>query len=153
MNKEQLQKDIDELKAKLASMEAELNKEEIKIFPRKGERYYFAYPWGKIGTEVAEDSNGRINVYKTEEEAEKARDIGLAKARVKHAIEVANDGWKVDWMRPQHKYEILLECYKLEVRIQYYEKTQPDWMYCATTQIADKIIKEYEKDLLLIFSE
>lgn len=153
MNKEQLQKDIDELKAKLASMEAELNKEEIKIFPRKGERYYFAYPWGKIGTEVAEDSNGRINVYKTEEEAEKARDIGLAKARVKHAIEVANNGWKVDWTISQFKYEIYLNEYKLEARYPYHMKTQPDWMYCATPRIANDIIKEYENDLLLIFSE
>ena len=46
MNQEQLRKDIEEMKARLASMESELNSP--KQFPKKGDIYYFIATDGEV---------------------------------------------------------------------------------------------------------
>lgn len=81
-------------------------KEGPEMFPQKGEGYWGYDQWGEVFTYTADDSEGRLEVYKTREEAKKAVEIQWAKQRVAHKIAVLNDGWKPDWTDQESKYFI-----------------------------------------------
>lgn len=157
MNNEQ-QKLLDEQK-KLQEQMNELyekitNCDKPKMFPQEGEKYWTFDSYGNVNINNTSDSNGRLNAYKTKQEAEKARDIQLAKQRVAHTIAIRNDGWIPDWNADKDKkYHSYL--YKGELAITYYSYSRqlPNNMYCKTEEIVKQIIAEHEEDLLLIFSE
>lgn len=153
MNKEQLQQDIEAIKSKLASMEQQLKDcDKPKMFPQVGEVIYAFDSYGDILIGYAKDKK-YVNVYRTEKEAEKARDIAFAKQRLKYAIEVANEGWTPDWKDDNYKYCFTL--YSGTIYIDHFlgYKHQPTYMYMKSKQIAEHILKEHEADIKLIFSE
>lgn len=98
MDRDKLQKDIDDMRAKLASMEAELNKPiAIEHFPKIGDHYWYYLPVGLIKEEVALNSNSelvRVNAYRTREEAKKAYNQALATEKLKRIAMELNEGWK-----------------------------------------------------------
>lgn len=101
MDRDKLQKDIDDMRAKLASMEAELNKPiAIEHFPKIGDHYWYYLPVGLIKEEVALNSNSelvRVNAYRTREEAKKAYNQALATEKLKRVAMELNKGWKPDF--------------------------------------------------------
>lgn len=105
MNKEQLEKDIAEMKARLASMEAELAKPvKSKVFaPEYGQDYwyigsdgsYYATRWDNDKVDNLRLACG--NVYETRESAEKARGKQLATVRVLNKLRDLEGDWVADW--------------------------------------------------------
>ena len=98
MDKVKLQKDIDDMRAKLASMEAELNKPTaIEHFPKIGDYYWHYLPVGHIKGEAALDYTSepvRVNAYRTKEEAKKAYNQALATEKLKRIAVELNQDWK-----------------------------------------------------------
>lgn len=157
MNNAQLQQNINKIKSKLSLLEAELVElTKPKIFPQPGEKYFYQTIQGVILDSIANADCFYINVYSTQFEAERARDIAFARQKVKFAIECANSGWLPDWSDEiQAKYTIEYNTGNKELLIEPYFRTKnhPDWMYCRTKEIATEIIYKHKEDLLLIFSE
>jgi hypothetical protein len=145
----ELQKQLNKLTKKIANC-----KDEPKMFPQKGEEYWHWNQMGSIFSNKTHGSEGRLNVYKTKEEAERARDIQWAKQHVAHRIAVLNDGWTPDWSDIQtRKYFLAKDTYDLRIDHNLFHKLQPNWMYCKTAEIAQQLIEECSDDLMLIFSE
>ena len=98
MDKAKLQKDIDDMRAKLASMEAELSKSTaIKHFPSPGDTYWYYKPVGHIRMEMALEYTSepvRVNAYKSREEAKKAYNQALATEKLKRIVAELNEGWE-----------------------------------------------------------
>lgn len=101
MDKAKLQKDIDDMRAKLASMEAELNKSTaIEHFPTVGDTYWYYKPVGHIRMETALEYTSepvRVNAYKSREEAKKAYNKALATEKLRRIAMELNKGWKPDF--------------------------------------------------------
>lgn len=96
------------------------------------------------------------NIYKTKEEAEKAKDIQFAKVRLRNAIAEANQGWKPDWNNGNlAKFYFVFDKTEEQPYVGYIfaGKTRPDWMYMESYDIAENILKQYEDDIKLILSE
>ncbi len=103
MNKAQLTKDIEEMKQRLASMEAELAKTESKVWePKDGEEVYLFSGYGGISKSVyikefLEHYWLIGNVFRTEAEAIKERDKRLATMRVIRKLRELEGYWEADW--------------------------------------------------------
>lgn len=104
MNKLQLENDIAEMKARLASMEAELAKPKSKRFAPKIEQEYWCMGsdgkeyitlWGNDELDISRLAYG--NVYETREAAGKARDKQLATVRVLNKLRELEGDWVADW--------------------------------------------------------
>lgn len=157
MTKEQLEAQADELQKQLNALSEKIAncKDEPKMFPEKGEYYWYYDSCGVVRASTASDSKGRLNASRTEEEAKKAAGIQWAKQRVAHRIAVLNDGWVPDWKDSYTRKYIIRRINPTAFEADYYGtvKLQPIWMYCKTEEIAKQIIDECRDDLLLIFSE
>ena len=93
MNKENLQKQIEEMKTKLADMEAELNKPEVIINywqPKTAENLYYVNYLGHVAeanyTEIYQRDKTRYRVFKTKEEAVQARDNYITQNKLPHKL-------------------------------------------------------------------
>jgi hypothetical protein len=147
---QELQKQMDELSEKIA----EWTNPKPKMFPQEGEAYCYYNKFGRVECHTATDSNGRLNVYKTKEETEKARDIQWAKQRVAHAIAIENGGWKPDWGHANvPKYFFFMDLNNVIHHPCSTTKYQPSYMYMKSKEVAEKISAEHKEDLLLILSE
>ena len=155
MNKENLQKQIEEMKTKLADMEAELNKPEVVINywqPKGGEQYYYLDYFSNIGIINRADDGGaetRYRVFKTIEEAEKYAEYVKAEETLRRVIAEVNEGWLPDWTnKDEHKYVVVL--YMDDLNIFKYETTkyQPNFMYIKSKELAEKLMKEYEEEFV-----
>lgn len=125
---------------------------ESKIFPQDGDIYWYYLTNGIIRSSRSNDSNKRINAYRTKEEAIEAKDIAFAEDRLKHAIAVANSGWTPDWSDMKtSKYYIYLD-YKnnLEIRHTSWLKFMPNWLCIKSMEAAKKVIAEHREDLELV---
>jgi hypothetical protein len=155
-DKTKLLQDIEAMKAKLASMEEELNKpEEFKHFPNKGEVYYFyTSSKGAICSNTASDDNLKINTYKTREEAVKAYNKAIALEKIKRRIIELQGDWKPDWGNgDEEKVDISYYHYEcvFEPGVVYFSQSFKDYPYIKSTEIALTIIKELKDELKLIF--
>ena len=108
MNPTQLQKDINEMKLRLASMEAELNKPvaEPKVWrPGYGGTYYWVNTDGTVreshwgGTEFGKSISELNNVYKTREQAEHVVAVAKAKARIVNKLRELEGDWVANWTK------------------------------------------------------
>ena len=155
MNKENLQKQIEEMKTKLADMEAELNKPEVIINywqPKGGEQYYYLDYFSNIGIINRADDGGaetRYRVFKTQKEAEKYAEYVKAEETLRRVIAEANEGWLPDWTnKDERKYVVVL--YMDDLKIYKYKTTkyQPNFMYIKSEELAEKLMKEYEEEFV-----
>ena len=155
MNKENLQKQIEEMKTKLADMEAELNKPEVVINywqPKGGEQYYYLDYFSNIGIINRADDGGaetRYRVFKTIEEAEKYAEYVKAEETLRRVIAEANEGWLPDWSNDGSlKYKILYRCDLDRLATDSYSvsKLLPNFMYIKSKELAEKLMKEYEAE-------
>ena len=91
--------------------------------------------------------------YETEQEAIKERDKRLAIVRVNDAILSLNEWWKEDWKDDEEKYSIIYEREYdgFAIANNTYSQRDLSISYMKSEEIADKIIKEHQEDLKLIF--
>lgn len=147
---------IEKLEQEVKALKVQLGIENNKLFPQKGDTYWYSSAAGEIYYNVANDSEGRLNCYKTKEDAVKSRDIAWAKQRVIAAIEIANNGWKPDWEdKNTDKYNFTLNTNDNSIYTSVWRqvKTFPNNMYMKSREVVEQIIKDYEEDLLLILGE
>ena len=152
MNKENLQKQIEEMKTKLADMEAELNKPEVVVNywqPEEANRYYYVNYLGLVGSaSYAQNYHKdklRYRVFKTQKEAQKYAEYVKAEETLRRVIAEANAGWLPDWTNnDEHKYVVVL--YMDDLRVFVYETTKylPNFMCVKSKELANNLMKEYD---------
>ena len=156
MNKENLQKQIEEMKTKLADMEAELNKPEVIINywqPRTAENLYYVNYLGHLAeanyTENYQGDKTRYRVFKTKEEAKRYAEYVKAEETLRGVIAEANGGWIPDWSNDDSlKHKILYRCDLDRLSIDSYSvsKLIPNFMYIKSRELAEKLMYEYEAE-------
>ena len=155
-DKAQLIQAIEEMKEKLAVMEEQLNKpNEYRHFPSNGDEYYYYTSVGTLCSNTAADYELRVNVYRTEKEADNAYNKEVAIEKIKRRLLELQGDWKPDFNDDSSKYTI---CYNYIVNSFTDEEWQRFKHYCVlipymeNKEIALTIIKEMEVELKLIFS-
>ena len=152
MNKENLQKQIEEMKTKLADMEAELNKPEMTINywqPKNNDLYFYVGLDGNIDWNRYFSTGGstRYRVFKTRKEAEKYAEYVKAEETLRRVIAEVNGGWLPDWTNDdEYKYVVVLNMDNLKVLIYEATKYLPNFMYIKSRELAEKLMKEYEAE-------
>ena len=161
MNKENLQKQIEEMKTKLADMEAELNKPEVIINywqPRTAENLYYVNYLGHVAeanyTENYQEDKTRYRVFKTRVEAEKYAKYIKAEETLRRVIAEANKGWVPDWSSDSYKYVVGVEQRAGYIRVLQYiqDKLFPNFMYIKSRELTEKLMKEYEAEFITYLS-
>lgn len=160
MNKEQLENDIAEMKARLASMEAELAKPKSKRFaPEYGQDYwyigsdgsYYATRWDNDKVDNLRLACG--NCYETKEAAQKATDKQFATVRVLNKLRELEGDWVADWNdSSQEKYTICFDYGNKIFRTYFWWSNQwsPKEWY-STGKAWQWVINNMDADLRLMF--
>lgn len=162
MNKQQLKQDIESMKQRLASMEAELNKPTGTIFiPENGKRYYYIDYTGCVlflyytllNNSCHKSMFDFGNLYCTEEEATKARDKKLAYVRVTRKLRELEGDWVPDWSDDWiDKFRV---SYNSRKRAFYIEANayivETDKAMYSTKEACQWVIDNMADDLKLIF--
>ena len=160
MNKENLQKQIEEMKTKLADMEAELNKPEVVVNywqPRTAENLYYVNYLGHVVeatyTENYQGDKTRYRVFKTKEEAKRYAEYVKAEETLRRVIAEANAGWLPAWTnRDEHKYVVVLNLGGLAAFSYSGTKYLPNFIYIKSEALAYKLMKEYEAEFITYLS-
>ena len=98
IDKNKLLQDIEEMKEKLAVMEEQLNKlDEYRHFPGNGDEYYYYTSVGILCSNTAGDDKLRVNVYRTEKEADNAYNKAVAIEKIKRRLLELQGDWKPDF--------------------------------------------------------
>ena len=145
-DKKQLMQAIEEIKEKLAVMEEQLNKpNEYKHFPGNGDEYYYYTSTGTVCSNTAGDDELRVNVYRTEKEADKAYNKEVAVEKIKRRLLELQGDWKPDWS----------ECAEEKLTIQYDHNKSIFIPVCWFTTQTDSLIPfmENEETALTIINE
>ena len=154
IDKNKLLQDIEEMKEKLAEMEEQLNKpDEYKHFPSKGDEYYYYTSIGTLCSNTSADYELRVNVYKTEEEADKAYNKAVAIEKVKRRLLELQGDWKPDFNDDCSKLVIFYNYNNIRFECSTHTKVKFPLLipYIKTSEIAKTIINEMEDELNLIF--
>lgn len=161
MNKENLQKQIEEMKTKLADMEAELNKPEVVINywqPEVGNRYYYVNNLGLVGSaSYAKDYHSdklRYRIFKTQKEAEKYAEYVKAEETLRRVITEVNEGWLPDWHGKEAKYVIGFVFKPKYIKVLTYveDKVFPNFMYIKSRELAEKLMLQYDEEFVTYLS-
>lgn len=166
INKENLQKQIEEMKVKLADMEAELKKPDVVINywqPTNMDKFYWVNTSGRVQPTIycfdrthekeAERDKVEYRVFKTEGEAQKYAEYVKAEETLRRVTAISNEGWLPDWNNFQEtKYVVVLTNTKLEVFNYSNTKYLPNFMYIKSKELAEKLAKEYEKEFTTYLS-
>lgn len=160
MNKENLQKQIEEMKVKLADMEAELNKPEVSINywqPRTAENLYYVNYLGHVAeanyTENYQGDKTRYRVFKTRKKAQKYAEYIKAEETLRRVIVEINDDELPNWNNFQErKYVVVLNDMKLKVFSYDRTKYLPNFMYIKSQELAEKLIQDYKKEFITYLS-
>ena len=164
MNKENLQKQIEEMKTKLADMEAELNKPEVIINywqPRTAENLYYVNYLGHIAeanyTENYQGDKTRYRVFKTKEEAKRYAEYVKAEETLRRVIAEVNEGWLPDWGDWGNcgtKYIIGFVFKPKYIKVLTYveDKLFPNFMYIKSKELAEKLKLQYDEEFVTYLS-
>lgn len=161
MNKENLQKQIEEMKNKLADMEAELNKPEVVINywqPKEGNMYYDVTNLGSVGSSCYAQNyhkdKVRYRVFKTRKEAEKYAEYVKAEETLRRVIAEANEGWLPDWHGKEAKYVIGFVFKPKYIKVLSYveDKVFPNFMYIKSRELAEKLMLQYDEEFVTYLS-
>lgn len=159
-NKENLKKQIEEMRVKLSDMEAELKKTNVGINywqPSEREYYYYVDYFSEV-ERVRRGLDGytsrtRYRVFETTAEAQKYAEYVKAEETLRRVIAEANEGWIPDWGNlKEEKCEIYLGTKQLEVFYFTGNKSQPSFMYIKSAELAEKLKKDYEKEFITYLS-
>ena len=152
--KTKLLQNIEAMKEKLASMEAELNKlEKIKHFPSEGEIYYYYTSTGSIRHDKAFNDDILVNAYKSYKEAEEAYNKAVAVEKIKRRIIELQGDWKPNWLDDaEEKFCIMYDHAKRIFITDCWYITEHYQLlpYMENKTIAATIMNEMEDELKLI---
>ena len=151
IDKNKLLQDIEEMKEKLAAMEEQLNKPyEYRHFPGNGDEYYYYTSAGTVCSNTSADYELRVNVYRTEKEADKAYNKAVALEKVKRRLLELQGDWKDD---KEVKFCIQYDHYERMFMPVFWFIVQPDTTipFMKDEQTALTIINEFHEELKLIF--
>ena len=159
MQHKQLQQQINDMKAKLAEMEALLDQQVINYWQPSVlslDKYYYISNLGIIRTDTANDSNiSRYRVFKTETEASHYLEYIKAEETLRKAIAEANQGWLPNWNTNIKQTKILVclsSKYELET-ISYVDfKLCPNFMYVKSHTLAAQLINTYRQEFITYLS-
>ena len=154
IDKNKLLKDIEEMKEKLAVMEEELNKpDEYKHFPSKGDECYYYTSIGTLCSNTAADYELRVNVYRTEEEADRAYNKAVAVEKIKRRIVELQGEWEPNFNFDFSKYIIFYNYNNTRFESSIHSKVKFSSLipYMENKEIALTIINEFHEELKLIF--
>ena len=154
-DKTKLLQDIEEMKEKLAAMEEQLNKhDEYKHFPSNGDKYYYYTSTGTVCNNTAADYELRVNVYRTEKEANKAYNKAVAIEKIKRRLLELQGDWKPDFNDAsqrkctiRHNDENNSFTYDGWYRVKHCVLIP----YMKSEEITNIIINEFHEELKLIF--
>lgn len=162
IDKDKLKQQVTEMEAKLAEMKELLNKPDVVInywqpSVSKYEQYFFVNYLGQIKRDCANDKSlSRYRVFKTESEALKYAEYVKAEETLKRVIAEANEGWLPDWSNSDEcKSYVTLLIDKpdfLTVSKAFTTKTQHNFMYIKTQQLANTLISKYQNEFLTYLS-
>ena len=167
INKENLQKQIEEMKVKLADMEAELNKPEVVINywqPTNMDKFYWVNTSGRVQPTIycfdrthekeAERDKVEYRVFKTEGEAQKYAEYVKAEGTLRRALAISNEGWIPAWHEYDAKFVIALVPRTKYIKVLTYmeDKLFPNFMYIKSRELAEKLMKDYEKEFITYLS-
>ena len=153
-DKTQLIQAIETIKAKLAQMEEELNKQEgFKHFPVKNDEYYYYSSIGYIDRNIADTDALRVNVFKSWDEAEKAYTKDVALEKVKRRLLELQGDWRSNFDDDCSKLVIFYNYNNIRFECSTHTKVKFPLLipYIKTSEIAKTIINEMEDELNLIF--
>lgn len=157
--KEELQKQVQEMKAKLDEMEALLLEPDVVINyfkPKINEDYFYINHCGNIcNTYDTNNLDKKYRVFQIQKEAEKYAEYVKSEETLREAIAIANEGWLPDWNnRYQSQWFTYFNYYEnsIETACSCHCRQQPNFMYCKTEKITQQIIKDYEKELITYYS-
>ena len=157
IDKNKLLQDIEEMKAKLAAMEEQLNKpDEYKHFPSEGEIYYYYTPMGTVCSNTVTNDDVedlKVNVFKTRDEANKAYKKAVALEKVKRKIVELQGDWRSNFDDDCSKLVIFYNYNNIRFECSTHTKVKFPLLipYIKTSEIAKTIINEMEDELKLIF--
>ena len=165
MNKEILQKQIEEMKTKLADMEAELNKPEVVVNywqPKENERFFYINSSGRtqeciycIDTVHKEDNvDMGYRVFKTQKEAVKYAEYVKAEETLRRVIAEGNAGWLPNWHGKEAKYVIGFVFKPKYIKVLSYveDKVFPNFMYIKSRELAEKLMLQYDEEFVTYLS-
>lgn len=157
MDKQKLQQDINELKAKLAQMESELNKPEpVTTYwqPSLNERHWYVNRYGYVMVSTTTSKTyidkGHHRVFQTQKQAEAYAEYVKAEETLKAEIARLNEGWWPDWNDTDTtKYVVALdtEFGSLKRHLYHYTKFSPSFMYLKSGELTEQLIKTHSKEL------
>lgn len=153
-DKKQLMQAIEAIKAKLTAMEEQLNKpDEYRHFPSNGDEYYYYTSAGTLCSNTAEDYGLKVNVYKTEKEANKAYNKAVALEKVKRRLLELQGDWKPDFNDTSIKYTIYYNYIVNGFVHEEWQKIKQCVLipYMENRETALTIINEFHEELKLIF--
>ena len=153
-DKKQLMQAIEAIKAKLAVMEEQLNKpDEYKHFPSKGDEYYYYTSTGTVCSSTAGEDELRVNVYRTEKEADKAYNKEVAVEKIKRRIVELQGDWRSNFDDDCSKLVIFYNYSNIRFECSTHTKVKFPLLipYMENKEIALTIIKEMEDELKLLF--
>ena len=155
-DKQQLQQQVEEMKAKLAEMEALLHKPESTINywqPKHDEKYYFVDQYGDTKWNHYDQStlrnSIRYRVFKTETEAQKYANYIKAEETIHKAVAEANQGWLPNWSDAnQKKYILFLNTRYNKLEIDWFKryKRSINFVYIKSEELAKQLAKDYEQE-------
>ena len=154
IDKNKLLQDIEEMKEKLASMEAELSKpDEYKHFPSKGDKYYYYTSIGTLCSNTSANYELRVNAYRTEKEADNAYNKAVAVEKIKRRIVELQGDWKPDFNDDSSKYTIRHNDENNSFTYDGWYRVKHCVLipYMKSEEITNIIINEFHEELKLIF--
>ena len=152
--KAQLIEAIETNKKKIALIEEELNKpDEYKHFPSKGDEYYYYTSIGTLCSNTSADYELRVNVYRTEEEADRAYNKAVAVEKNKRRIVELQGEWEPNFNFDFSKYIIFYNYNNTRFESSIHSKVKFSSLipYMENKEIALTIINEFHEELKLIF--
>ena len=157
---EQITDDLQEVLKKIDEIEAGSVSEESKYWtPSVGDRYYYLSSDGEACCDTYEDylsdmkSLEILNVFQTEEEAEREQFEILLKRRLKK-FAIENNEVEIDWSdHDQDKCYIYYDYYNNELDYTYVGYNRDfGQVYFSSKEIVERVIEEFHDDLIRYFT-
>ena len=153
-NKQELQNQIEDMKQKLAEMEALLNQPEVGAYywqPKEDDALHYVNYLGSISTSWYTrfyQGDKIYRVFKTKEEAQKYAEYVKAEETLRRVIAEVNAGWLPDWGASETKYVIGFRFKSKQIKVLAYmeDKLFPNFMYIKSIELVEKLMKEYEAE-------
>ena len=154
-DKKQLMQAIEAIEEKLASIKEELNKpDKYRHFPGNGDEYYYYTSAGTLCSNTAADYKLRVNVYRTEKEANKEYNKAVAVEKIKRRLLELQGDWKPDFDDNYYsKYTIRYDHRDNSFVHDGWKRVKYCMLipYMENKETALTIINEFNEELKLIF--